>query len=392
MKKITLSLLTLLLLAACSGGDKGGKSIDSLIEDNNLEALEARRETVKAEQRAIQTDLKKLEDAIKKLDTTDKSALVTAHVVQDTLFQHYIELQGNVETKQNVLVYPEYQGTLTRVFVKEGDKVRKGQILARIDDGGLSSQVSQLEVQAQLAKTTFERQERLWNQKIGSEIQYLEAKTNYEAAQSAVNQLKSQLGKTAVKAPFSGVVDDVITEQGTVVAPGQAIFRVVNLNDMYIKADVPERYLSSIVPGKEVSINFPVLGKTITSEVRQTGNYINPGNRTFSVEIDVPSEGGTVKPNLTARIRINDYTKENAVLIPLSVISENAAGEQYVYLAQSEGDSLSNKGVAKRRGIETGKAQGDIIEVLEGLKSGDAIIVEGARAVKDDQEITIIKD
>ncbi len=385
MKKIIISLLTVTVLAACGGGGNEGKSVDTLIEESNLEALQAKRKEVKAEQTEIQAQLKQLDDAIKRLDTTDKSALVTAQVLKDTLFQHYIELQGNVETKQNVVIYPEYQGTLIRVFVQKGDKVRKGQILARIDDGGLGSQVSQLEVQAQLAKTTFDRQKRLWDQQIGSEIQYLEAKANYESAQNAVNQLKSQLGKTAVKAPFSGVIDDVITEQGTVVAPGQALFRIVNLDDMYIKADVPERYLSSIVPGKEVSINFPILGETIQSEVRETGNYINPGNRTFSVEIDVPNESGKVKPNLTARIRINDYTSENAVLIPLSVISENAEGQQYVYLAAND----DNGTIAKRRFITTGKAQGDVIEVLDSLQSGDAIIIEGARAVKDKQEITI---
>ena len=385
MKKIIISLLTVTVLAACGGGGNEGKSVDTLIEESNLEALQAKRKEVKAEQTEIQAQLKQLDDAIKRLDTTDKSALVTAQVLKDTLFQHYIELQGNVETKQNVVIYPEYQGTLIRVFVQKGDKVRKGQILARIDDGGLGSQVSQLEVQAQLAKTTFDRQKRLWDQQIGSEIQYLEAKANYESAQNAVNQLKSQLGKTAVKAPFSGVIDDVITEQGTVVAPGQALFRIVNLDDMYIKADVPERYLSSIVPGKEVSINFPILGETIQSEVRETGNYINPGNRTFSVEIDVPNESGKVKPNLTARIRINDYTSENAVLIPLSVISENAEGQQYVYLAAND----DNGTIAKRRFITTGKAQGDVIEVLDSIQSGDAIIIEGARAVKDKQEITI---
>lgn len=382
-----LSLITVLLLASC-GGDPTRKSADDLITEGNLEAIRAKRSEVKLKQTEIQDELKKLDAAIKKLDTTDNSSLVTTHTVSDTLFRHYIELQGNVETKQNVIVYPEYQGTLTRVLVKEGDRVRKGQTLARIDDGGLGSQVSQLEVQEQLAKTTFERQKRLWEQKIGSEIQYLNAKANYESSQNAVNQIKSQLGKTYIRAPFSGVIDDVITDQGTVVSPGQGVFRIVNLKDMYIKADVPERYLSSVVRGKEVSIEIPMLGETITSEVRQTGNYINPNNRSFSIEVDVPNKSGNVKPNLTARVKINDYSSENAILIPLNVISENAQNQQYVYKAIAGEDK--NKAVAKQEIITTGKTQGDLIEVLDGLVEGDAIIVEGARTVKDGQEVKIL--
>ena len=375
------------MLASC-GGDGAKKSVDDLIAEENLEAIRMKRSEVKANEAAIQEDLRKLDEAIKKLDTTDNSSLVTTRALNDTLFRHFIELQGNVETKQNVIVYPEYQGTLIRVLVKKGDRVRKGQTLARIDDGGLGSQVSQLEVQEQLAKTTFERQKRLWEQQIGSEIQYLQAKANHESTRDAVNQAKSQLGKTTIRAPFSGVIDEVITEQGTVVAPGQGVFRIVNLKDMYVKADVPERYLASVVPGKEVAIEIPMLGETLTSEVRQTGNYINPNNRSFSIEVDVPNKDGQVKPNLTAKLKINDYSSENAILIPLSVISENAKNEQYVYKAISKGEK--DKAVAKRQIIKTGKTQGDYIEVLEGLNEGDVIIEEGARSVKEGQEVKIL--
>lgn len=389
MKQTVLTLITAAVLIGCSG-DKNQQSVDDLIANGDLEAIRTKRTEVKTQQSEIQADLKKLDEAIRGLDKSDNSALVTTHRIQDTVFQHFIEVQGNVSTRQNVIVYPEYQGTLTRVLVKEGDRVRKGQLLARIDDGGLGSQVSQLEVQAQLAKTTFERQQRLWEQKIGSEIQYLQAKANYEAAQNSVDQLKSQLGKTAVRAPFSGVVDDVITDQGTVVAPGQALFRIVNLGNMYIEAEVPERYLNSVVPGKDVAIEIPMLGETVTSKVRQTGNYINPDNRAFAIEVDVPNKSGNVKPNLTARVKINDYTNEKAILIPQSVISENAEGQQYVFTATAKNDSLTGSAIAERKFITTGKSQGDVIEVLEGLVDGDAIIVEGARTVKDGQEVKII--
>lgn len=242
---------------------------------------------------------------------------------------------------------------------------------------------------ADLAKTTFERQERLWNQKIGSEIQYLQAKSSYEGQQKAVNQLKSQLGKTAVKAPFSGVIDDVITDQGSVVSPGVSqLMRIVNLDDMYIKTDVPETYISNITKNKEVQVEFPVLGKSITSKVRQAGNYINPANRTFKVEIAVPNSDKDIKPNLTAKLKINDYTNEKAILIPLSIISEDADGQQYIYIVDEV--NADNEATAKRVIIETGKPQGDEIEVLKGLSNNAQIIQEGARTVKDGQVVKII--
>ena len=305
------------------------------------------------------------------------------------MFNHYLELQGNVSTKQNLIIYPEYSGILKRVFVKEGQQVSKGQTLAKIDDGGLSQQVAQLQIQAELAKTTFERQERLWNQKIGSEIQYLQAKSTYEAQEQAVSQLEQQIAKTTVRAPFSGTIDDVITEQGSVVAPGQSqLFRIVNLKNMYIETDVPERYISDVIPGKNVHVEFPVLGKTMNAKIRQAGNFINPANRTFKIEVAIPNKDKTIKPNLTAKLKINDYTNEKAILIPQSIISENAEGKQYVYIIIDKND---NKAKAKRVIIETGKTQGDDIEVLSGLENGNEIIEEGARNVKDGQDVKILE-
>ncbi len=387
MKKILTILSTSLLIISC--GQNSSKSIEKIIEDGNLQALRAKRTEVVGQQQTIANQLKQIDEAIASLDTIKKLPLVTIIKAKDTLFNHYLELQGNVETKQNIVLYPEMSGILTRVYVNKGQKVSKGQLLARIDDGGLSQQLSQVEVQAQLAKTTFDRQKRLWEQKIGSEIQYLEAKTNYEAQQNAVNQIKRQLAKTTINAPFSGVIDDVITEQGSVVSAGQnQIIRIVNLNDMYIETEVPERYISSITKGKNVEVHFPVLGKTITTKVRQVGNYINPNNRSFMVEIGIPSNGGTVKPNLTAKVKINDYTNEKAILIPQSIISENAEGDQYTYITSAK--DAQNIAEAKRVIVKTGKTQGDLIEIMEGINNGDAIISEGARSVKDGQKVKIL--
>ncbi|WP_298323834.1 efflux RND transporter periplasmic adaptor subunit [uncultured Dokdonia sp.] len=386
MKKyITLAILSIALVSC--GGDSNGKSVETLIESGTVEELQSKKEALKAEITTSNEQLAQIEKVLEEKTPRDKKeVLITTMTVKDTLFNHFIEVQGNVETKQNVLIYPEYQGTLSRVLVKEGQRVRKGQLLARIDDGGLGSQVAQVESQAALAKTTFERQQRLWDQKIGSEIQYLQAKTQYESSQNMVNQIKSQLGKTTVTAPFSGVIDEVITDQGTVVAPGVAIFRIVNLDNMYVAAEIPESYLPTVTAGKTVKVEFPVLGESIDATVRQTGNYIKPSNRSFAIEVDVPNKDGKVKPNLTARLSINDYTAENAILIPLNVINENADGEQYVYIAFAKADEM----IAQQKIITTGKSQGDRIEVLSGIEVGDKIIVEGARSVKDNQAVKIL--
>jgi RND family efflux transporter MFP subunit len=279
---------------------------------------------------------------------------------------------------------------LTHVYVTEGQQVSKGQILAKIDDSGLGQQLAQVKVQENLAKTTYERQKRLWEQNIGSEIQYLQAETNYKAQQSAVKQLEAQLSKTNVVAPFSGVIDDVISEQGSVVVPGQSpILRIVNLNDMYVEAEVPENYLPDVVPGKQVEAFFPVLNKTVTTKVRQVGSYINPNNRSFKIEVGIPNKNNDVKPNLTTRLKINDYTNDKAILIPQNVISENGNGDQYVYVVNDIDDL--NRAIAKQVIITTGKTQGDFIEVLSGINAGDQIINEGARSVQNEQQIEIMQ-
>ncbi|WP_299128209.1 efflux RND transporter periplasmic adaptor subunit [uncultured Winogradskyella sp.] len=387
MKNILKLTLVSLLFLACNGDKK--QTVDSVIESNSLEDIRKKREEIVNKQQEIAAQLKRLDEKITSLDTTKNIPLVTSFKAQKEVFTHYVELQGSVSTKNNLVLYPEFSGILTRVYVKEGQNVSKGQTLAKIDDGGLSQQLAQLEIKANLAKTTFDRQERLWNQKIGSEIQYLQAKSNYEAQIQAINQLKQQIGKTYVRAPFSGTIDDVITEQGSVVGAGQSpILRIVNLNDMYIETAVPERYITDVTEGKNVEVVFPVLNKKIEAQVRQAGNFINPTNRTFNVEIAVPNKDKSIKPNLTARLKINDYTNQNAILIPQSIISENAEGEQYVYIITNK--NSDNEGEAKRVIITTGKTQGDVIEVLEGLNGNSEIIKEGARSVRNGQTVEVI--
>jgi RND family efflux transporter MFP subunit len=386
MKKL-LYISTLSLLIASCGGDKGN-SIEAVLESNDIETIHKKKDELTTQQQEIHSKLKQLDNKLADLNPDKNVPLITTFRAKSETFNHFLELQGSVETKQNVVINAEISGILKQIYVKEGQKVSKGQLLAKIDDGGMSQQLAQMQIQEDLAKTTFERQKRLWDQKIGSEIQFLQTKSNYEGQQNAVNQMKSQLSKSTITAPFSGTVDNIITEQGSVVSPGQTpILRIVNLNDMYIKTDVPESYIADVVEGKSVEVTFPVLGKTVESKIRQTGNYINPDNRTFNAEIDVPNKEKMIKPNLTARLRINDYTNLKALMIPQSIISENAEGEQYIFILDSiEGQ----KAVAKQTIVKTGKTQGDVIEVLEGLKDGDAIIKEGARSVKNGQTVKII--
>lgn len=386
MKKIIIILSILGITYSCADKEAAKASIDSVIESGNLTEIKAKRAEVLASYDSISKVLSKLETAISEIDTTKKHTLVTAYKVTDTTFNNFISIQGNVDTSENILIYPEYQGVLSQVYVKQGQRVSKGQALARIDDGGLSSQLAQLEAQYQLAKTTYDRQERLWQQKIGSEIQYLQAKTNMESAQSAVKQLRSQLSKTTINAPFSGVIDDIITEQGQVVAPGmQAIMRLVNLDDMHVNAAIPENYIKSVVKGSLVNVTFPALGKTVEGKVKTVSSFINPSNRTFEIEVDVPNADKTIKPNLMANLEINNYSKENALVIPSDCIQENAKGDKYVFLIDETG--ANSKAVQTK--IETGNSQSGLIEVLGGLEKGTKIVKDGALTLKDGETVTV---
>ncbi|ADY29503.1 MULTISPECIES: efflux RND transporter periplasmic adaptor subunit [Cellulophaga] len=386
MKKIFYILTLTAVVTAC--GSKNN-SVESIIAKGDIEAIREKKATVSEEHKKLEMQMFKLDSAIAEIQGNKNLPLVSTLTTKNQVFNHFLELQGNVQTKQNVLIYPEMAGTLKRVYVKEGQKVNKGQILATIDDGGMSSQLAQLKTQAELAKTTYERQQRLWEQKIGSEIQYLQAKTNYEAQVNAIKQAESQLGKSSIRAPFTGIIDDVIKEQGTVVAPGMGseVFRIVNLSNMYLDVEVPETYIKSIKNGKEAVVYFPILNDSVVTKVRQTGNFINPSNRSFVVEIPVPNKNGNIKPNLTAKVRLNDYTSNEAILIPQSVISENANGEQYVYVAEKTEENYAN---AKKKIITTGKSQGPLTEVVSGLTANEHVIKEGARTVKDGQKVEIL--
>jgi len=388
MKKIYAFVILTSVLISC--GEEKKNTIEDIVSSGTLKELTAKKKEITTNLEAVNKDLAAINRAISKKDTLQKLPLVTTITAKAEVFKHYIELQGSVKTKQNILVYPEMPGILKSIAVKEGQKVSKGQLLAMINDGGLSNQVAQLAATTQLAKTMFERQKRLWDQKIGSEMQFLQTKTNYKAQKNSLEQLKKQQSKAAIRAPFSGVIDDIFKEEGTVIAPGigAEVFRIINLDKMYIEAEVPESYITSVKKNKEVTVNFPVLDKTLNSKITQVGSFINPNNRSFKIEIPVINKDGNVKPNLTAKLQINDYTDKKAILIPQSLISENANGAQFIYIIK---DKKANKeAIAERIIIVTGKTQGDLIEVLENLPIGTEIIEEGARSVNNGQAVKVI--
>ncbi len=376
MKKIITLLLLSIAIASCGGDQPSGKT-DKIIATNDLTKIKAKRAELQAE-------ISKLDAAIASLDTIQQEALVQVIPVKDTVFAHYVEVQGNIDTKENIIIYPQFSGVLTTLNVKAGDRVRKGQVLGRIDDGGLSQQVQQLETQLALAKTTYERQKRLWDQKIGSEIQYLQAKTTMESQQKAVSQIRAQLAKTVVTAPFNGVIDQIITERGQVVGPGQGLMRIVNLADMYVSASVPETYINKVEKGSSVAVSMPTLGRELTGKIRQVGNFIDPANRTFGIEVAVPNPDNVLRPNQVAKLKIVDYTNKEALVVPSNIVQQDGKGNTYVFVAT---DIKGKTGTAKKVIVKRGQSSGNQTEILSGLSEGDVVVTEGASALSDGMKL-----
>ena len=377
MKKIFLITTLSVLIFSC-GKKEETATIDNLIASKNVTALQAKKAL-------IQADLAKIDEALATLDVKKEEALVSVLTVKDTVFSHYLEIQGSVNTKENILVQPEFQGTLVSLNVKAGQRVSKGQVLGKIDDAGLSQQVASLENQYALAKTTFERQKNLWSQKIGSEMQYLQAQTQMISAQRGVAQIKAQLEKTIIKAPFTGTIDEVFVEKGQVVAPSQqGVMRIVNLSNMYVSTSVPETYIGKLKVGTEVDVFLTSLGKTYKGKVRQIGNFVNPNNRSFGIEVSVPNPENLLRPNQVANLKITDYFSKNAIVVPTNVIQEDGEKNKFVYTAIN----VSGKtGIAKKVIVKLGQSSNNVTEILSGLSAEAIIVSEGANAISDGMKL-----
>ncbi|HCZ10645.1 MAG TPA: efflux RND transporter periplasmic adaptor subunit [Flavobacteriaceae bacterium] len=388
MKKVFFTLILSSFILSCSGNKS--ESTKDLITSKNLEGLKSQKEKKLKAFNALKNELKQINDAIVDLDPSEKLPLISMLEIKPENFDHYVEIQANVKTRNNVLLYPEYTGTLKAVYAQEGQKVKKGKLLAMIDDAGLKDQLEQLEIQAELSKTIFDRTQRLWDQNIGSEIQLLQAKTTYNSQLKSIAQLKKQLNRTKIYAPFSGTIDEIIANTGANMMPGQTpVMRIVNLSDMYAEADVPERYLSQIKRGTTAFVNIPVLNLELETNVRQTGTFINPVNRSFRVETPLENTSEMIMPNLNCKLKINDYSNPSALMIPLGVIKENANGQKYVYKLIPEDKKQVYR--TQQAFVELGKKSFDKVEVLSGIEIGDLIVEEGATIVEDNQRVKNIQ-
>ncbi|MEO8516428.1 MAG: efflux RND transporter periplasmic adaptor subunit [Flavobacterium sp.] len=376
-KKIFIIASLSMLLFSC-GSKENPSNIDSLIESKNVTELKNKKES-------LQADLTKINEALAGLDKKSNEALVETMVVKDTVFNHYLEIQGNVETKENILIQPEFSGALVALNVKAGQRVSKGQVLGRVDDGGMSQQLAQIQTQYELAKTTFERQKRLWDQKIGSEIQYLQAQTQMTSLQKSVNQMRAQISKTIIKAPFTGVIDEVFVERGQVVAPSQqGLMRIVNLSNMYVSTSVPESYIGKLKVGSEVDVFLTSLNKTYKGKVRQIGSFINPNNRSFGIEVNVPNPQNLLRPNQVAKLKIIDYSSKNAIVVPTNVVQQDGEGNKFVFAATNVS---AKTGTAKKVIVKVGQSSDNVTEILSGLSPKDVIVTEGVNTISEGMKL-----
>ena len=380
MTKRTLITLLAGLLLGCSSSET--PNTQSLIAQKDVAGLRAKQAELVKQNNAIKMELNTVIEAIEALDENKRRSLVTVLSLKKEFFQHTVILQGTVKTDQNLMLSAEFLGKIKAIHVKEGQAVKKGDLLLSIDDGGLSQNVALLKTQRDLAKTIYLRQKRLWDQNIGSEIEYLQAKAAFESQENSYEQLKKQLDKASLYAPFSGRIDDIVAEVGQLVTPGiNPLLRLVNLQSMYIEVDVPERYFTAIEKGTTATIEIPSFKHNYKSRVTHKGTHISPGNRTFKATLAADSDV-TLAPNTITIVKLVDYQKPDALVIPLEVVSENFEGTQYVYVVTE-----SNK--AEKRFIETGLFEGDFVEVISGLKPEDRVIDEGARLVKENENVRI---
>jgi len=387
--KNSILLLCILLFIQCGSSDK--QTTAEVIASKDLAAIQTKKAEVVKSMNTLKQELEELNQVIGQLDNEQKFLLVTSIEAKVAPYDHFVSFQGTLETDKNIVMYPEIPGLLKSINVVEGQRVKKGDVLAVISDSGLVDQLQQLEIQLALAKTTYERQNRLWEQKIGSEMQFLQAKTQYLSLEKSIAQMKDQVAKTTITAPFDGIVDHLIADVGSSLAPGMTpVVRVVNLDEMKVSAQIPEIHLKNIKKAAKVAVNIPVLNKTLAAEINAVGNFINPNNRSFRVEIDLENSTGDLKPNMTALLNINDYKNEAAILIPSKNILEDQAGAKYVYTLETE---AGQEGMYKaiKTFVKTGKSSNNKTEVLEGLSAGDQIVEDGIRLVKDQQLVKIIQ-
>lgn len=372
-----IAILSLSFLSSC--GEKEPKT-----PEEKKAALEKKRN----ELMTLQGQIAELEDALGEAAKKEEpSKLIEAMPVKSETFNHYIEVQGTVESDKNVTILPEMPATIVSLKVKEGDKVSAGQVIATLDAGTFSKQVAELQTQLSLATTVYEKRKRLWEQKIGSEIEYLQSQTQKQALENSIATLKQQMRKTVVTSPISGTIDEVYAKQGEQANPAMPIARVVNVSDVQLVADVSENYLSSVKKGDKVKVFFSALGTEMEQKITFVGQTINTANRTFKVQIDLPNKDGKIKPNLVGTVKINDFQQEGAITVPTNLIQIGTDGNKFLYVVKEE----SGKKIAKKVVVKTGMSYEGSTIVTEGLSATDEVISKGYNEVVDGENVRFIK-
>jgi membrane fusion protein (multidrug efflux system) len=369
MKNILILLMAASVVISCSSGN----GTDKKTELANL----------KKEAGALQDKISRLEEELKD-STADDAKQVAITAMKPAAFEHYIEVQARVDGDENVNVSPEMPGTVVRVLVNAGDHVSKGTILAELDAAATQKGIEEAQNQLDFANTIFQKQKTLWDQKVGSEVQYLTAKNNFDAATKRVATLREQLDMSKIKSPIDGTVDAVDIKVGQTVTPGMGGIRVVNLNNLTVKAEVAEAYIARVKTGNAVKIFFPDLKKEISTKLTYSGKVIDNLNRTFRVEAALNSRETDLHPNMIAVLKIADYQNPNSFSVPVNLIQTNG-NESYLYVAEKAG----NKEVARKKIVKTGQSYNGTVEIVEGLKEGDRVITTGYQDLLDNEPVKI---
>jgi len=307
--------------------------------------------------------------------------------VEKGLFQHFIQVQGIVESDNNVLVAPQSSGVVKKIHVNAGNKVSMGQILVELDGSVLESSIAEAENGLKLANTIFERQQRLWDKNIGSEIEFLQAKNNKEGLEKRLATLKEQYKMTKIFSPLSGTVDEVLIKEGEMAAAGMGAVRVVQLSNLKIRVDLSEIYISRIKEKDLVHVSMPITGKEFDLRVDAVSQVIDPDNRTFQIEMKIPKSEAGIKPNMLAVLTINDYTNHEALMVPLNIVQETGQ-EQFIFVAEQTDEDW----IARRRSVKTGNSYNDRTEVLSGLQEGEHVVTFGYQNLADGQKLAVVSN
>jgi len=370
INKILIFAALVIFAAAC------GSTTDKKSE---LEGLKNQRDELNSKIETLESELKTKENPAN-MKFTD----VAVTEAQVSEFNHYLEVQGKVDGEDNIAVSAQMAGVLTSVYVTEGDAVKKGQVLAQLDNSVILQQVENLKTQLNFATNIYNKQKSLWDQQIGSEIQYLTAKNNKESLELNLAALKDQLEMTRIKSPINGTVEEVNLKVGQMASPGLPAVRVVNFSTAKIVAEISEAYASKIKAGDRVIVSFPDFNTEIETKIHFTSKYINPINRTFQTEIRLGASKVVYRANMMAVVKINDYSNPSAFVIPVSLVNESSTGK-YVYVAKEEGGKL----IARRQIVSVGNTYNGMAEITQGLRQGDKIITTGYTNLVEGQLIKI---